>query len=436
MKVLKINRLWILFLSLFATVMVAGCSSSDDDDEIDTSDDDWTSSDDYDIVEQAVFDAWIEVNRPNLVDSRQEDGYYIEILSEDKDLSYPKTNTTSCWVEYNITSKDLDGNICHTRNEMTAIQQGTFTLYTRYAPTKRFFSLINEDIYEDYYSGDADDFQLSALEQVIRATEMTIDGVTEPFDLTVGSKIRLWMPSRLIDGGGNGSGGYAGQYSISSGRPMITEVEITNVVVDAEQNEREVLDWFRDSQEVPSDWEFVLDPYADHIYVNHYYTPYTNLNYLEPYNYTQLDEAANFEELEALINETLIEVFGEGKTPTRNESKFIDDETCYMWYITRTLDGFIVDTNIEEVKELIYKTSNGTSEDDGTRLSFYKDTAYDTYVRAFYYSIPELEYGQWATIITTSGEGYGMTGVTGSSSSTEILPFSSLIFQLYIEYDN
>ncbi len=430
MKILKLNTIWIIILSLFTSVMVTGCSTSDDDD-----DDDWATTDDYDVIEQAVFDLWMESNWPDLVSSRQEDGYYIEVLSEDKDSSYPNTNVTSCWVEYNIVSRDLDGNICNTRNESIAIQQGTFTLYTRYAPTKSYVSLLNSGMYEDYYDGDADDYQESAFTQAMKATEMTINGVTEPFSLTVGSKIRLWMPSRLIDSGGNGTGGYAGQYSISSGRPMVSEIEITNVVIDAEKSEKEVIDWFINSQEVSSDCEFVKDKYADYIYINHNYTPYTPLNYMSPYNYTQLDAAENFEDLEAQINQILIETFGDGIEVTRDEDDLIDDDYAYIWYITRTLDGFIVDTNIEEVKELIYETSAGTSEDDGSFLSYSSASLRDSYIMAFYYSIPKLEYGQWATMITSSLEAYDIDGVTGTLTNTEILPYSSLIFQMYIEND-
>ncbi len=432
MRVVRLNAIWIVILSLFTSAMMSSCDSSDDDDD---DDDDWTTTSDYDVIEQAVLDAWIEANWPDLVGSRQEDGYYIEVLSEDKDPSYPKTNTTSCWVEYNITSRDLDGNICHTRDEYTAIQQGTFTLYTRYAPMKTYISLLDGDSYEYYYDDDADNYQESALVQAMKASEMTINGVTQPFDLTVGSKIRLWMPSRIIHDGGNGSGGYAGQYSIIISRPMVSEIEITNVVVDAEKNEKEVIDWFVENQEVPSDWEFVKNKYADYIYINHSYTPNTSLKYLSEYNYTQLDEAANFQELEEKINETLIDVFGSGVTVTRDEDDLIDEDLCYIWYITRTLDGFIVDTNIEEVKELIYKTSAGTSEDDGSHMSYSTSATKDSYIMALYYTIPKLEYGQWATMITSSLEAYDIDGVTGTSTTTEIAPYASLIFQFFVEND-
>lgn len=426
MKLKMINRLRLVFLSVFSIVVAASCTSVDATDD-DFDDDTYDTA--YDETEQLVFDEWMALYHPELIDSRQDEGFYVEILSEDKDLSYPATNGTSCWVYYNILSYDLEGNICNTRSESVAIQQGTFNLYTRYVPTNMYVGLVtNYDEDDDDYDYDDDD----ALTYALRNQELVIDGVSVAANFTVGSKFRLWMPSRLVSGTGDGTGGYAGQFSRTLGRPMVSEIEITSVIVNAEDHEKEVLDWFVDNQENPSDWEFVENIYADYIYINHNYTPNTTLNFISPYTYNQLDNASNFEELDALINEALIEAFGEGIVPTRDEDDIIDDDVVSVWYITRTLDGFVVDTNIEEVDHLVYNTWDRTSEDYGSPLS-YSTASRDSYIDAFYYTIPLLEEGQWVTMVTSSLEAYDIDGSSGSATSTEINPYTSLIFQMYIE---
>lgn len=60
------------------------------------------------------------------------------------------------------------------------------------------------------------------------------------------------------------------------------------------------------------------------------------------------------------------------------------------------LDGFIFDTNIDEVKQIIYgarwcKTGSARTVDAESRS-----------ITAFYYIVPHLKYGQWATLVTTS----------------------------------
>ena len=75
--------------------------------------------------------------------------------------------------------------------------------------------------------------------------------------------------------------------------------------------------------------------------------------------------------------------------------------TAKIWYIGRFLDGFIFDTNIDEVKKIIY----GEVKSAGSALS-YKPSERKM-IEAFYYTIPNLKYGQWAELITTSTNAYG-----------------------------
>ena len=80
---------------------------------------------DYNQIEQQVFEAWMAKNRPDLVENKQPQGYYVEIIDEGDYLS-PPVNDTICWVKYDFTGEDLSGNICLTRNDITAWQQNSF----------------------------------------------------------------------------------------------------------------------------------------------------------------------------------------------------------------------------------------------------------------------------------------------------------------------
>jgi hypothetical protein len=83
--------------------------------------------------------------------------------------------------------------------------------------------------------------------------------------------------------------------------------------------------------------------------------------------------------------------------------------------VGRFLDGFIFDTNIDEVKQIIY----GKVESKGEALSFTTaDPLENDYILAWNYSLPTLRRGQWATILTVSTYAYGLDGKMGSTTST------------------
>ena len=106
------------------------------------------------------------------------------------------------------------------------------------------------------------------------------------------------------------------------------------------------------------------------------------------------------------------------------------DGTAKVWYVERLLDGFIVDTNIDEVKEIIYG-------DVAKKGSVEEYTPNDNKrPGAWYYSIPNLRYGQWAAVITTSTYGYGATGVSGTTSSSSSSSSSSNYYYDYLNYYN
>ena len=104
------------------------------------------------------------------------------------------------------------------------------------------------------------------------------------------------------------------------------------------------------------------------------------------------------------------------------------DGTAKIWYIGRFLDGFIFDTNIDEVKEIIY----GEVTSEGEALSYTPEDG--GLITAFYYTVPNLRYGQWAAFITTSSCAYGASGQSGGSSSSSSVDYSS--YYDYLNYYN
>ena len=104
--------------------------------------------------------------------------------------------------------------------------------------------------------------------------------------------------------------------------------------------------------------------------------------------------------------------------------------TAKIWYIGRFLDGFIFDTNIDEVKQIIY----GEVRKTGSAHSY--DVQNPDLITAFYYIVPHLKYGQWATLVTTSTNAYGTTGKSGgSSTSTSSNGYTSSYYD-YLNYLN
>jgi FKBP-type peptidyl-prolyl cis-trans isomerase len=135
------------------------------------------------------------------------------------------------------------------------------------------------------------------------------------------------------------------------------------------------------------------------------------------------------------INAALVERFGAGISydEVLEADSLHVNATAKIWYIGRFLDGFIFDTNIDEVKQIIY----GKVDDKGTHLSYSAATDKDDYITAWYYAIPELRYNSWATIVTTSSFAYGVTGQSGSSTTSTSTDMSAYYdYMNYMNYYN
>ena len=292
--------------------------------------------------------------------------------------------------------------------------------------------------------------------------------------LRYGSKIRLYMPSSVVGNGVEGTGGYEGQegYSLSSKRPFIVTMEIRDTVSNPLEREGTDVDDFCElngglqiyskgdddtpATEVPEDPEDPEHPYNEtskrwvsacdsipQVYVNVRYNPAEprdQLSFPAPYHvgYEPYVSEASVRDIDMQIAEALKKRFhGEGDDYQKYEGvKALEadsvtlDGTAKIWYIGRFLDGFIFDTNIDEVKQIIY----GEVRKTGSAHSY--DVQNPDLITAFYYIVPHLKYGQWATLVTTSTNAYGTTGTSGgSSTSTSSNGYTSSYYD-YLNYLN
>lgn len=405
----------------------------------------------YEGYVQEAFDMWMEWNYGDQIAAgdivKFDDGYYIEMLepSTGKGMA---TRDKNCYVRYNITSRSIDGSICNTRDQSIAYQEGTFTYRTYYIPQTTY---IASEVFQEYlYEYDLDDDTTSDYSWYEDdAFYLALASTNHNF--YQGDKFRIYMPTYLVGTATDGSGGFAGQSTLAANSLMVSDIEITEVFEDqySDVQEMALVEQFilnntstgwteietydEDADNTGDDYFSTYYDKRQLIYVDYDYTPNTVYNYTNKYNYMYLpevdDKAVDMEYLETLITQTLLEEFGEGDN---DEGDLVDDDNyANVWYITRTLDGYIVDSNVLDIIEWVFDEDNRSNEDDyGTALSYHATNSADSYISAWAYTIPEIRFGEWATILTISTDAYGKDG----SSSDTILPaYTPLLFHIYIE---
>ena len=413
----------------------------------------------FEEVEQRSLRAWIEQNRPDLLDNYQEDGgYYVEILDPGCADSFPVTGK-DVWVWYDFTARDLHGNVCETRNSDLALQLGNYTPHTHYIPAFRFSGVESHTLLEGTY--------------LAIFNKLNIDG--EEFEARYGTKLRLWLPSSVVSGssGTVGDGGYEGQYKLDGNKPMCVDMTLYGHVNNPVAYEGNYVDSFAEynggicnehKSKVSDDsaaktaymrrnisrgesengdeaidtrpleffdgrWHQPVDTLA-HLYVNYTYSPARqSLNFdvvnsdtmMYPhqsmYNRGSVYGSQSMSDIDNRINLALVERFGEGLAGDEllNADSVTTKSTVSVWYIARLMDGFVVDTNIDEVKSIVY----GEVESEGTALTFHtSDPSENSYILAWNYSIPTLRIGQWASILTVSTYAYGISGQVGTNDTT------------------
>lgn len=410
----------------------------------------------FEEVEQCSLKAWIEKYHSELLNNYQEDGgYYVEVLDYGHQDSLPISGE-DVWVWYNFTGRDLDGNVCETRSYELATQLGTYTDHTRYIPAFRFSGKEAHTIHEGTYLATFNKLKIG----------------DDSISVRYGTKLRLYIPSSIVGSSSSSDGGYEGQYTLDENVPMIVDIEVFGHVKNPVAYEGEYVDTFAKSNgglcaehktEIEKDeeaekqmlrrrlytrgdddttadeslldslrplefydgrWHQPIDTLAQ-LYVNYAYTPEKSIKFdvlgtdtllYEGQNlYTKGSVYANSADVERRVNEALIERFGKGMTydEVLTTDSLKANSTAKVWYVGRFLDGYIFDTNIDEVAEIVF----GKVETKGEALTFnLKDD--NDYILAWNYSIPTLRKGQWAAILTVSTYGYGIAGSVGSHTST------------------
>lgn len=156
---------------------------------------------------------------------------------------------------------------------------------------------------------------------------------------------------------------------------------------------------------------------AAQVYFNETYTPHSDDAGLFTYRNPYVGSQQTADEIDRKINKALIERFGESK-----QGKLIDQEkTVRVWYIIRFLDGFVQSTNIDEVKQIVY----GDVESGGRAMSYNPSLNKDAQIAAWYYALPYFRYGSWGAILTVSSSAYGASGIVGMTNTNTSSDMSS-----------
>lgn len=426
----------------------------------------------HDDIEQRSLKAWINKYKPELLDNFQEDGgYYVEVLDAGCADSVAITGK-DVWLWYDFTGRDLEGTICETRDWRLAKQLNTYTDHTHFVPSFRFSGKESTTMMEGTY--------------LATFNKLTIDG--EEFEVRYGTKLRLYLPSAVV-ASVSADGGYEGQYGLEEGKPLVVDmciyghvanpVEYEGTHVEAfanvngglceehktvkEENEetkarrRRIVSRMNeesgeDEEKVDTRplefydgrWHQPIDT-LQHLLVKYLYSPANttfdfdvvaddklkyNREDVSENKYQAGDVYTNFNDVERRINEALVERFGAGITydEVLEADSLNTSSTAKVWYVGRFLDGFIFDTNIDEVKEIVY----GEVSSEGEALVFETlEPLENSYILAWNYALPTLRRGQWATILTVSTYAYGLDGQTGSTTST-----TTNSNQAYYDYAN
>lgn len=448
---MKLTGKWLYAAAAVCLAGVTSCAEQQDEN--------------YDRYESMSLEAWVTQNAPEYVVENYlpvgDSGFYYDVISPGSDAANP-IGEGDMWVNFDFSGRDMWGNVVLTRSADEAKLLNTFTKYTRYVPYYRYVGSANSGLMEGAYLAMRSTLTLSENYYDKYASERGFD--SREIRLREGSKVILYMPSLLIgENGLSGSGGYEGQTSLAAKRPMRVTLEIRDTVDNPLRVEGNEVDGFCDvnggretfnttENKLPEDTSDPRHPYnpaskrwvsasdtVAQLYVNYRYDPNTDrFTFPKPYNVGYAPY--NDPDLDRKISEALVKRFHSEKayagigledTNLRADSVGLDG-TAKIWYIGRFLDGFIFDTNIDEVKALIYDKGYSA----GSALSYTPSSG--GLIQAFYYTVPHLQYGQWASLITTSTNAYGSSGKSGSTSTSTSGGSSSgsLDYINYLNYVN
>lgn len=394
----------------------------------------------YTKFEKIALEAWITQHRPELKNNYQQDGgYYVDVI-EAGNMAAAPISDTACWVSFDFSGRDLAGNVILTRRAAEARLLGTFTKYTHYVPYYRYYGEQNTSLIEGTY--------LSMRNKLYLDQEYADErGLPTELQLREDSEVVLYLPSSVV-GGASGSGGYEGNFTLDSNRPFIVTMQIRDTVKNPLQREGSEVDEFckltangglrvynkseedTETEPLPTDTAALNHPYQiaerwvsvndtiPQVYVNYRFDPAKDqITYPKPYD-SPYEPYNAFPVMEEKIRKALVARFHPDEEEPYKGVRALEvdsvktDGTAKIWYIARLLDGFVIDTNIDQVREIVY----GEVLTKGSARS-YKPSAGGA-VTAWYYAIPKLKFGQWAAVITTSTNAYGAAGVTGGTKTS------------------
>lgn len=432
-------------------------------------------------MESRSLRAWMKKNHPDLLENHQTEGdYYVEIVAwgEEADMGdkndygdKPIMEQDSVWMFYNLTGYDLDGNVCLNRNEMVARMQGTFDLSTHYIPYLNFSGEVNAiGLLESTYQLARNEITLG--DKYVADNADVCRG--KVFRLRRGSKVRLYAPSSITytSSGVDMGGGFGGQYALDGNVPMILDVEVLRVIKNPSDLEVDMITDLVGAPDNKSDgqngWTLaVVTGTADEdtvtdgsgeseenkedskklkgLYYNLQFEPGKNsagLRYLQPQiadtgissPYKDSGKYADMEALDKEINRILAEKFDGkvlDKTDMSDDTLVKKDGAAQIWYVVRFLDGFVLDTNIGEIKELVFDKTASSSV-----MNYTPDGSSEDMIKAWLYCIPKMHYGQWGAILTTSGYAYGSNGTSGSNSSSSTVVATAPYYDYYNAFNS
>ena len=426
----------------------------------------------YEEVEQRSLHAWINKYHPELLENYQEDGgYYVEILNDDNVTNI--VTGKDVWVWFDLTARDLQGNIHETRSADIALQLATYSNYTHYIPAVRFSGKDSHTLMEGTYLATFNPLKI---------------GDNNNYQVGEGTELRLYLPSSVTKSDAQTSdGGYEGQFTADANKPMIVDLKIYGSVENPVEYEGERVNGFaqtngglceehkavkdeeadksmrrhttRNDEEQDEEvdtrpleffdgrWHQPIDT-LEHLLVNYAYTPDMSIDFAGSisvdalkypgenlYDAGKIYGNNQMADVNSRINAALKARFGNGitKDEVLEADSLNTKSSAKIWYIGRFLDGFIFDTNIDEVKEIIY----GEIASEGEALTFETAKPLDNkYILAWNYSLPTLRYGQWAAILTVSTYGYGIAGKVGSHTTTTTTDNSYYDYANYYNYMN
>lgn len=418
----------------------------------------------FDEAERIALRSWIEINRPDLLENYQPQGeYYVELLDEGVADSLPVMHDNA-WLWFNVTCRDLSGNVVFTRSSDLAQLQNSYTDHTHYSP---FFLYCGED-------------NTSMVEGTYMAIRNKLKIGDRDYSVRYGTKMRLYLPSSIAAGsqGMGGDGGYEGQFKLDANRPMIVDVQIWGHVNNPVAYEDQWVKAFaaangglapktsdkeaafrRRTYKRPATradgagtekpvydnlWHPAVDSIAA-LYINYLYTPKQSLDfdclgrdtmiyeYQTGYNQGKVYGTKGLAQINREIDEALLKRFGEGLDPA--DADPLDSVgTAKIWYVTRLLDGFVADTNIPEVKKILYGDADDSDEGEAREFVTAENSTANDCVDAWLYAVPQMKLGAWNAILTSSSNAYGATGRAGTTSTSTSGGMSS--YYDYLNYYN